>query len=196
MDWAPRTVVTTSLEMTAPDQLRPAGPAPDGVRFERVGSPTPEFVRWLYAAVGGPWTWTDRIAWTRSQWAGDLELPGTEIWVAYAEGAPAGYVHLGPSTDGDVNAVEIKYFGLLEHAIGRGIGGALLTHAVRRSWDLPADHDLPPARRVWLHTCSLDGPGALPNYRARGFVDVGEVSKEEIIPDAPLGTWVSTGGPV
>jgi len=22
---------------------------------------------------------------------------------------------------------------------------------------------------VWLHTCTLDSPNALPNYRARGF---------------------------
>jgi hypothetical protein len=22
---------------------------------------------------------------------------------------------------------------------------------------------------VWLHTCTLDDPAALPNYRARGF---------------------------
>ncbi|MFC6715605.1 GNAT family N-acetyltransferase [Branchiibius cervicis] len=195
MEWAPRTVVTTSLQMTSPSQLQPAGPMPGGVRFERLLAPTPEFVRWLYAAVGGPWTWTDRINWTRAQWVSDLALPGTEIWVAYADGAPAGYVHLGPSTDGDAEAVEIKYFGLLEHAIGRGIGGALLTHAVRRAWALAADHGLPPARRVWLHTCSLDGPAALPNYRARGFVEFAEVSKEETVPVEPLGAWVSTGGP-
>jgi hypothetical protein len=26
------------------------------------------------------------------------------------------------------------------------------------------------ATRVWLHTCTLDSPVALPNYEARGFV--------------------------
>jgi hypothetical protein len=25
------------------------------------------------------------------------------------------------------------------------------------------------AHRVWLHTCSLDHPAALPNYMKRGF---------------------------
>ena len=25
------------------------------------------------------------------------------------------------------------------------------------------------AERVWLHTCTLDSPRALPNYKARGF---------------------------
>ena len=28
------------------------------------------------------------------------------------------------------------------------------------------------AARVWLHTCTLDDPAALPNYLARGFVPV------------------------
>jgi len=26
---------------------------------------------------------------------------------------------------------------------------------------------------VWLHTCTLDSPHALPNYKARGFDAVG-----------------------
>lgn len=196
MDWLPRTVVTTSLEMTSPSQLRPSGPAPFGVRFELAVAPMPEFVRWLYAAVGGPWTWTDRIAWTRSQWVADLELPGTEVWVAYADGSPAGYLHLGVQPESDCSSVEIKYFGLMGHAIGRGIGGALLTHGIRRGWELPASYGLPPARRVWLHTCDLDGPAALPNYQARGFVVTGEEAKEQSVPEQPLGTWVSSGGPV
>ena len=33
------------------------------------------------------------------------------------------------------------------------------------------------ARRVWLHTCTLDNPAALPNYLKRGFVPV----KTEIV---------------
>ena len=28
-------------------------------------------------------------------------------------------------------------------------------------------------KRVWVHTCDLDGPAALPNYRARGLVECG-----------------------
>jgi hypothetical protein len=44
------------------------------------------------------------------------------------------------------------------------LGGSLLTHAVEEAWKLGAG-------RVWLHTCTLDSPHALPNYRARGFRD-------------------------
>ncbi len=38
----------------------------------------------------------------------------------------------------------------------------LLTVALRRARE--------PGDPVWLHTCTLDGPAALPNYLARGLV--------------------------
>src|SRR5207302_10488113 len=80
------------------------------------------------------------------------------FWVMYRQGAPVGYFELRRDTD----AVEIVYFGLLPEFVGRGLGKALLTVAVRRAFELGA-------ARVWLHTCTLDHPAALPNYLARGF---------------------------
>jgi GNAT superfamily N-acetyltransferase len=70
----------------------------------------------------------------------------------------AGYVELLPRDD----EVEIAFFGLLQPYQGVGLGGHLLTFALERAFEL--------GRRVWLHTCSLDGPHALPNYEARGMV--------------------------
>jgi GNAT superfamily N-acetyltransferase len=58
--------------------------------------------------------------------------------------------------------VEIAYFGLVPRFIGQGLGGALLTRAAQEAWTIGAS-------RVWLHTCTLDSPHALPNYLARGF---------------------------
>jgi GNAT superfamily N-acetyltransferase len=55
----------------------------------------------------------------------------------------------------------VAYFGLLPAFHGQGLGGFLLTHALRRAFEL--------APRVCLHTCTLDGPAALPNYQARGL---------------------------
>ena len=57
----------------------------------------------------------------------------------------------------------MAYFGLAPGSIGRGMGKHLLSCAVRDAWALGPS-------RVWLHTCTLDHPNALPNYRARGFV--------------------------
>jgi hypothetical protein len=38
----------------------------------------------------------------------------------------------------------------------------LLSRAVETAWSAGPS-------RVWLHTCTLDHPSALPNYRKRGF---------------------------
>jgi GNAT superfamily N-acetyltransferase len=90
------------------------------------------------------------------------------VWVLEhrtADGwAAGGYYELARD---DAGAVEIVYFGLVQALHGRGLGRALLTHAVREAAAMGAS-------RVWLHTCTLDGPAALPNYRARGFCVIGE----------------------
>jgi GNAT superfamily N-acetyltransferase len=63
----------------------------------------------------------------------------------------------------DDGSVEIVLFGLVAAAQGQGLGKWLLTRAVDEAWAMGAT-------RVWLHTCTLDSPVALPNYEARGFV--------------------------
>jgi GNAT superfamily N-acetyltransferase len=71
----------------------------------------------------------------------------------------AGYFELRKCEDG---SIEIAYFGLMPQFIGRGLGKHLLTRAVEQAWAARAN-------RVWLHTCTLDDPAALPNYLKRGF---------------------------
>ena len=71
----------------------------------------------------------------------------------------AGFFELSRHAD---SAVEIAYFGLIESFIGRGLGGLMLTRAVEEAWGFGAS-------RVWLHTCTLDSPNALPVYKTRGF---------------------------
>ncbi len=162
-------VTTWSLEQTSPADLVPAGdPRPgDRVRVDRSGVPSAAFSRFLYTAVGGDVSWTDRLAWPPQRWAAFLERPAQETWVAYEDGTPAGYVELDPQEGG---RVEISYFGLLPAFRGRGTGGLLLSLGTARAWDLA---DRWPGRaattRVWVHTCSLDGPYALANYERRGF---------------------------
>jgi len=183
-------VTTWSLQMLEPP-ARPPRPLPPGTRLDRATGITPEYARFLYALVGGPWTWTDRLAWPRQRWADELAVPGEELWILYHEGVPAGYVQLHP----DGTDVEIRYFGLAEPVIGRGFGGPLLEHGIAAAWTLPDRHPLPPVTRVWVHTCSLDGPAALANYQARGLVLHATEETDENVPDRPLGAWVSTGGP-
>jgi GNAT superfamily N-acetyltransferase len=152
-------VTRTYLEMTRPDQLR--GAAADGrLRVERIERCPPSFYRFLYREVGRHHHWRDRAAWSDEAITAYLATPGVSVWVGYTGGAPVGYFELHARDDG---ATEIVYFGLLPEYIGQGLGKQLLTAAVEQAW-------AGGAHRVWLHTCTLDHPAALPNYLARGFV--------------------------
>lgn len=161
------TVTTWSLEQTSPDDLRPAAAPPGDIRIVRAEIPSPEFSRFLYTAVGGDIQWTDRLGLTYEQWQAALDRPGVETWVAYENGTPAGYVELDPQDEG---VVEIMYFGLIPAFRGRRIGGHLLSYGAARAWDLAERWPKrPDTKRVWLHTCSKDGPHAMDNYLRRGF---------------------------
>jgi GNAT superfamily N-acetyltransferase len=177
-------VTTYYLEMTDPDQFLPQRSARGDLRLARVDPPLPELNRFFYTAVGGDWYWTDRLGWTHADWLAYLGRSGVETWVLSAAGVPAGYAELAGEPGGDV---EVAYFGLLPAFIGVGLGGHLLTVTVERAWAMPA-------RRVWLHTCTLDHPVALAHYQARGF----RLYKQEVevkeLPDRPPGPWPGARG--
>lgn len=180
------TVTTWFLEQRDPADLRGAAEPGGDVAIVRAGVRSPEFSRFLYTAVGGDVHWIDRLGWSRARWADLLAAPGVETWVAYEDGTPAGFAELaadGPGT------VEIACFGLLPAFRGRRIGGHLLAYATARAWDMAERFpSLAPTRRVWLHTCSLDGPYALGNYRRRGFTVYDTLVEQQ--PDRPTpGPW-------
>ena len=172
-------VTTHHLEMTDPSALRSKSNPIQGLVIEQVLQPSPEFNRFLYTAVGGDWYWTDKLPWTYQQWQEWVDRPEFQTWVAYVSGSPAGYFELEGQSGGNV---EITSFGLLPAYIGRGLGGYLLTVAIEKAWRMDAS-------RVWLHTCSLDHPGALANYCARGFVVFREETSSEDLPPRPPGPW-------
>jgi GNAT superfamily N-acetyltransferase len=156
-------VLRTYLEMTAPSDLVPEGRAGPGVRLEQVHDCPWHFYRYLYVEVGRQYHWRDRLVWSEAQFREHLAGPST-IWLLSVQGAPAGYFELRRHED---ESIEVGYFGLLPEFVGQGLGKYLLTRAVQEAWELRPT-------RVWLHTCSLDHPGALPNYLKRGFRKVRE----------------------
>jgi GNAT superfamily N-acetyltransferase len=150
----------TYLALRAPESLRPAAVPSADVRVERRAPCTVAEYRALYAAVGERWHWLDRNAWTDDALAAHLARPTVHVHVLLERDTPIGYYELEEEPDG---SVQLVYFGLVEAVHGRGLGGWLLTQAARDAWALGA-------RVVWLHTCTLDGPHAIANYLARGFV--------------------------
>lgn len=149
------TVVTTYLALTDPAQVRPAAQPRVAVAIELAQDHRVN--QRMYETIGADWSWTDRLAWTDEQWR--AWAARVETWVAAVDGETAGYYELDRRGD----AVEIASFGLLPAFHGLGIGGHLLSHALVRGFELPG------AERVWVHTCTLDGPHALANYRDRGM---------------------------
>ncbi len=155
----PVQVTRTYLEMVSPEQLE-AAPAPvRRPRIERIGACPVSFFRFLYAEVGRAFHWRERLSWSDETVRLHLADPAISLWLLSAEAAPAGYFELKRHDDG---SMEIAYFGLLPEYFGRGWGKYLLTEAVRRAWSFEPS-------KVWLHTCTLDHPAALPNYVQRGF---------------------------
>jgi GNAT superfamily N-acetyltransferase len=160
-------VTRTFLEMRDPSQLN-RRPMPGGdIRVIRLAPcPVSEY-RDMYRRVGDQWHWHDRHKWSDDQLARHLAQPTVSVWPLYVDRKLGGYFELEQQANDDV---EIVYFGLTPEFIGRGFGAALLTRAVDEAFGLGA-------KRVWLHTCTLDSPRALPNYKARGFRETGKIEK-------------------
>src|SRR5262245_5308621 len=152
-------VTRTYLQLDRPGDLNAAHIEDPRMGVARLPNCPASFYRYLYAEVGRLYHWIDRLPWTDEEIHNHLSRGEITLWVMYTDGAPAGYFELERHADG---SIEVAYFGLLQESIGRGLGKHLLSVAVEQAWSDGAN-------RVWLHTCTLDDPAALPNYLKRGF---------------------------
>jgi GNAT superfamily N-acetyltransferase len=170
-----RRVSVTRTHVELPDRasLRAAGSPDPRARIERIERCPPSFFRYLYAEVGRGYFWLERLRWTDEQIRARLAAPTVSLHLLTVAGAPAGYFELEKHHDG---SVEVVYFGLLPEFHGRGLGKFMLTAAAEAAWAQGAS-------RVWLHTCTLDHAGALPNYVARGFRPYRTETYETDLPD-------------
>jgi GNAT superfamily N-acetyltransferase len=160
--------------MLSATELQPRRVTDPAVIVERMQHcSVPEYRR-LYRDVGSMWHWHDRDAWSDDRLASHLARPEVSVHVLRVSGEVAGYFELERHDAGDV---ELAYFGLIDRFFGRGLGGHLLTVAVDEAWRSGATS-------VWLHTCTLDHPSALANYRARGFTPFREENYEAVLADS------------
>ena len=165
----PDTLVTTYLHMTSKDTVQAVPAMPHNVRIEKLNVVDLDFYRFMYRSVGWEWFWRDRLEMDDGELESVLSSETTSVHVLYVDNTPAGYVEL--NREGE--SVEIAYFGLRRQFFGRGLGKLLLTYGIHEAWELATE-------RVWLHTCNLDGPHALENYKKRGFEVYGE--EREVMP--------------
>ena len=102
----------------------------------------------------------------------------THLTVLHVNGAPAGFYELFHDSD---ELVELCHFGLIEHALGMGVGKWFLLQALYAAWALEP-------RKVSVTTNNLDHPRALQLYQMFGFNPVATsdalvrpLSEEEIL---------------
>ena len=151
-------VTVTYLEMFGPPTY-PEPAFPPGSEVRLCARPTARFYRFLYDGVGSEWLWTDRRRISDNELLRLITVPEIAVHVLYVDGCPAGYCELRHTGDES----KLEYFGLMPEFIGRGLGRAWLEWTVHQLWATGP-------RRVWVHTCTLDHPRALPLYERCGFV--------------------------
>ena len=139
---------------------RPGGDqwlAPDRIASERLAA---EPYLALYRRVGGPYGWGARLRLPMEELATILASDRTELLVARGPaGEPLGFCEHDRT---GFPEVELKHFGLVSEAMGRGLGPRLLDAGLQAEWARGAT-------RIWLHTDVLDHRAALPLYRRAGF---------------------------
>ncbi len=152
--------VVTCLEMTRPSHTFVPPPAGMRMLLMQAHRPTVHFYRYLYDTVGTPYHWVDRRLLSDEQLASIITAETTAIFVAYADGVPAGFFELDDRGQGEL---WLAYFGLIPDFHGRGLGKWLLAEAIDAAFARE-----PKVLRV--ETCTLDDPRALPLYQKMGFV--------------------------
>ncbi len=150
--------VVTCLSMEGKPQPKESR-TPAGYALERLDKPDLDAYRDLYRSIGEDWLWISRLVMSDEELSGHIHHPQVEIFVLRAEGRDVGMLELDFR---EKKAGEIVFLGLTKDAIGHGAGRYLMDQALSIAWAHPIE-------RLWLHTCTLDSPSALPFYLRSGF---------------------------
>ncbi len=128
--------------------------------LEKVNPPDFQLNKFFYKEIGKKHRWKDRLVWNDKKWIDYLENSGVSTYILKQKKDFIGYFE--QIIDIDKLDCEIAYFGILEEYIGKQLGGYLLSEAIKISFNIGA-------KRIWVHTCSLDHKNALQNYLSRGM---------------------------
>ena len=116
--------------------------------------------KFFYKQIGKSHRWTDRLSWTDETWHNYINNKDVKTFVLKIESDFVGFFE--QIFNKENKDYEIAYFGILDEYRNKRYGGYLLSSAIKLSLQ-------DGARRVWVHTCSLDHKNAIKNYIARGM---------------------------
>ena len=157
-------VTVTFLEMSRPPSYYPPLPYNRQIALLRARNIPLHYYRYLIDRVGRKWHWVNALRLSDDELAAGLAKPDRDIRVLYLDGVPAGFFDLKVHLPEEV---ELAYFGMIEHAMGQGLGKWFLGAAIEAAWSYK------PAK-VSVQTCTLDHPAALPLYQKLGFTPIGQ----------------------
>ena len=140
------------LEITSSDYLKAKSKPTEDLVIELIDPISFELNKFFYKQVGKKYQWVDRLVWENKDWINYTSNNNLKTYVLKKK------------------ECEIAYFGILEDYFDKGFGGYMLSEAIKNSFKLGA-------KRAWVHTCSLDHPHAINNYKSRGM----KVFKSEIL---------------
>lgn len=166
--------VVTHLEMRIPPAPRPDPPGCARfslmpMRERRIGP-----YRELFRAVGSDWLWTSRLVMTDEKLQTILDDAAVHIFELGTDGGGRGLLELDFRSAGEC---ELAFLGVTRDLVGSGAGRFLMNRAIAMAFAQPV-------RRFWLHSCTLDHPGAVAFYERSGFRAYAR--QVEVLPDPRL----------
>ena len=153
------------LEINSINELKPKRTLLDDFTLFEAEKNNFDLNKFFYKQIGKKHQWVDRLIWQDKNWVEYVSNKNLKTFILQKNNDFVGYFELLFNK----NECEIAYFGILEEFIGNGYGGFLLSEAIRIGFKN--------ANRIWVHTCSLDHPNAIENYKSRGM----KVFKTEIL---------------
>jgi GNAT superfamily N-acetyltransferase len=152
----------TLLRVTYLEQSEPALPpalywGSERIALERLGCS--EYLA-LYRRVGAPLRWDQRLRMPAAELDALLAGESLHIYVLRdVSGEALGFCEFDRAA---FPQIELKNFGLVPQAQGRGLGPWLLATALQGEWRSNPD-------RIWLHTDEWDHPAVRSVYQRAGF---------------------------
>ena len=148
--------IVTYLEMRG----RPARQGVDRpeLSLEPLGADLTRY-RALYRRVGERWLWFSRLVMPDAALVAILSDPEVQAFALTDGARELGLLELDFRSAGEC---ELAFLGLVPEAIGSGLGRFLIEAGIERAFARPIT-------RLWVHTCTLDHPGAVAFYMRAGF---------------------------
>jgi GNAT superfamily N-acetyltransferase len=151
--------IVTSLEMFSAPPIRPDPPGTAEFSLEAIGRDEAERYLAIYRLLGERWMWFSRLVKPRAEIEAILADPAVDFYAVRHGGRDVGLLELDFRVPGEG---ELAFFGLDEPILGKGAGRWLMNRALALAWQRPIT-------RFWVHTCTLDHPGAPEFYQRSGF---------------------------